>query len=260
MSKLKMSQFSCILMLFFTLQLGACAKEVPSVATQEINNERPSSPAQDSKEQVLKLESQIKENVVAEPAPTIKNAELKLDIVEPGIKETVAEEAREKIVVALAEPTKEEAQVVTQVQPEIKSQASTEVKEVTAAQAMLDLDQYKGKVVYLDFWASWCQPCQQTFPWMDAMQKKYPDDIVFVAVNFGESPDDTVEFLKRFPADIKFVYDPLLQISREYGVPGLPYSFIYGRNGELLGKHAGFSGGSEINLEAALKNLFASGE
>lgn len=134
------------------------------------------------------------------------------------------------------------------------------VEELSPAQEMLNLDQYKGKVVYLDFWASWCVPCQQTFPWMDAMQKKYPDDIVFVAVNFGESPEDTQEFLKKFPADIKFVYDPLMQIASEYAIPGLPYSFIYGRNGELLGKHAGFSGGSEINLEAALQNLFASGE
>jgi thiol-disulfide isomerase/thioredoxin len=140
------------------------------------------------------------------------------------------------------------------------SNAASAIEELSPAQEMLNLAQYKGKVVYLDFWASWCVPCQQTFPWMDAMQKKYPDDIIFVAVNFGENPEDTQDFLKKFPADIKFVYDPLIQIASEYGIPGLPYSFIYGRNGELLGKHAGFSGGSEINLEAALQNLFASGE
>ena len=144
--------------------------------------------------------------------------------------------------------------------PKGSSNATSTTEELSPAQEMLNLDQYKGKVVYLDFWASWCVPCQQTFPWMDAMQKKYPDDIVFIAVNFGESPEDTHEFLKKFPADIKFIYDPLMQIASEYGIPGLPYSFIYGRNGELLGKHAGFSGGSEINLETALQNLFASGE
>ena len=143
---------------------------------------------------------------------------------------------------------------------DVPPKATPVIEELSPAQEMLNLAQYRGKVVYLDFWASWCVPCQSTFPWMDTMQKKYPDDIVFVAVNFGENPEDTQEFLKRFPADIKFIYDPLVQIASEYGVPGLPYSFVYGRKGELLGKHAGFSGGSEINLEAALQNLFATGE
>ncbi|MBT8142901.1 MAG: TlpA family protein disulfide reductase, partial [Gammaproteobacteria bacterium] len=158
-------------------------------------------------------------------------------------------------------PAKHDNAVSVSVRSETKAPTPVApAPELTAAQAILNLEQYRGKVVYLDFWASWCKPCQQTFPWMDKMQKKYPDDIVFLAVNFGESPEDTQTFLKKFPADIKIIYDPLVQIGSEYGVPGLPYSFIYGRKGELLGKHAGFSGGSEINLEAALQNLFASGE
>ncbi len=211
------------------LPLGACAEENAASATKD----SPSEQILESEESAKKTVSSTQEEVTKLVVPTVKVEPLDDSLVKttntiPAVKETVIDE-----------PV---------------------VKEKTAAQAMLNLEQYRGKVVYLDFWASWCQPCQQTFPWMDAMQKKYPDDIVFIAVNFGENPKDTQEFLKRFPADIKFVYDPLVQIAREYGVPGLPYSFIYGRNGDLLGKHAGFSGGSEINLEAALKNLFESGE
>ena len=238
------------------LPLGACAEENAASTTKDA----PSEQILESEKSVKKTVSSTQEEVTKFVVSTVKIEPLDDSLVmttnkTPAVKETVIDEPvvkevkieKNKVLVAMADL------------PE-SSGAAPVVKEKTAAQAMLNLEQYRGKVVYLDFWASWCQPCQQTFPWMDAMQKKYPDDIVFIAVNFGENPEDTQEFLKRFPADIKFVYDPLVQIAREYGVPGLPYSFIYGRNGDLLGKHAGFSGGSEINLEAALINLFESGE
>lgn len=231
------------------LSLGACAEENIASPTQEAPSQQVETVVQEVNSTNITIPAEVDsvtETAVTEETPltNIANTLDKTPVVAESVKKEIK---KDKLVVAMADEP-------------ISSQDISEIQEKTAAQAMLNLEQYRGKVVYLDFWASWCQPCQQTFPWMDAMQKKYPDDIVFIAVNFGENPEDTQEFLKRFPADIKFVYDPLVQIAREYGVPGLPYSFIYGRNGELLGKHAGFSGGSEINLEAALKNLFESGQ
>ena len=52
-----------------------------------------------------------------------------------------------------------------------------------AVEGQLDLGQYKGKVVYIDFWASWCVPCRKSFPWLKEMAKKYPNDLVVVGVN-----------------------------------------------------------------------------
>jgi len=236
MSKVKISKFSLISVVFLSLQLGACAKEVPVSDTQSSNEQIKKTVTQEVKKEIdsdslIKPKLAVVERVASTPATPVEQIQSQSQTSKPIIGE-----------------------------PIVQTKAETVIEEKTAAQEMLNLDQYKGKVVYLDFWASWCVPCQQTFPWMDAMQKKYPDDIVFVAVNFGENPEDTQEFLKRFPADIKYVYDPLMQISREYGIPGLPYSFVYGRNGDLLGKHAGFAGGSAENLEAALNNLFASGQ
>ena len=235
MSKFKITKFTFISIFFLTLQLGACAEEVPTAVIQETATEQAAPIVKESTEQIMQTNVQVKEDIVSNSELAISAVEAKPEIVEP---ETIQ----------------------PQIEQEVKPDVRTQPVEKTAAQEMLNLEQYKGKVVYLDFWASWCVPCQQTFPWMDAMQKKYPDDIVFVAVNFGESPEDTQEFLKRFPADIKFVYDPLVQIGSEYDIPGLPYSFIYGRSGELLGKHAGFAGGSAVNLEAALNKLFESGQ
>ena len=255
MSTLKISEIACIIILFFTLQLGACAKEIPAPASKKTASEKalPELEQEDSVQAVIEPNLTIKEEINNATEISVKTAESK-----PEIKVNVIQE--ETIAVSAAELPKKVTQLTTEIRSEIEPEVQVTLEEKTAAQAMLNLDQYKGKVVYLDFWASWCVPCQQTFPWMDAMQKKYPDDIVFIAVNFGENPEDTQEFLQRFPADIKFVYDPLMQIASEYGIPGLPYSFIYGREGDLLGKHAGFSGGSEINLEAALNNLFATGK
>ena len=233
------------------LPFGACAEENSASTVKETLSEQVLIQEEQVEKTVLSTDEDLAKLVV--PAVQVETVDASLEKTAnkiPVVKEAVVKETpieKEKVVAAKADLS-------------TSSQAVPVVKEKTAAQAMLNLEQYRGKVVYLDFWASWCVPCQQTFPWMDAMQKKYPNDIVFVAVNFGESPDETQEFLKRFPADIKFIYDPLVQIASEYDVPGLPYSFIYGRKGELLGKHAGFSGGSEINLEAALKNLFESGE
>jgi len=132
--------------------------------------------------------------------------------------------------------------------------------ELDSAEEFLGLDKYKGKVVYLDFWASWCGPCRETFPFMNKMQEKYPDDLVVVAVNLDEDKANAEKFLEKYPANFEIVYDQLWQAGREYGIYGLPFSFIYNRQGELVGKHGGFKPGDEINLDAALKNLMDLGE
>ena len=72
----------------------------------------------------------------------------------------------------------------------------------------LDLSQYRGKVVVVDFWASWCVPCRRSFPWMNEMQAKYGDDgLVFLAVNTDNEASEAQAFLDEFPADFKIIYD-----------------------------------------------------
>lgn len=126
------------------------------------------------------------------------------------------------------------------------------------ADASLDLSQYHGKVVYLDFWASWCKPCRHSFPWMNAMEKKYgADGLVIVAVDLDEQHADAVKFLQQVPADFTVVYDPEGKLAAQYAIIGMPSSFIIGRNGEVVQKHQGFFDDSPVKYEAELRQLLA---
>lgn len=125
---------------------------------------------------------------------------------------------------------------------------------VPAAEPAFDLAQYRGKVVYLDFWASWCKPCRHSFPWMNDMQQKYgADGLVIVAVNVDEQHADAEEFLKETPAGFTVIYDPAGKLAEQYGIYGMPSSFVIGRDGQVLQKHQGFFDDSPAKYEAELR-------
>lgn len=118
----------------------------------------------------------------------------------------------------------------------------------------LDLAQYKGKVIYLDFWASWCKPCRQSFPWMNAMEKKYSaDGLVIVAVDLDEQRADADKFLKALPADFDIVYDSQGMLAEQYQLIGMPSSFLIGRDGTVIGRHQGFFEDSPAKFEAEIR-------
>lgn len=117
----------------------------------------------------------------------------------------------------------------------------------------LSLAQHLGKVVYLDFWASWCGPCRQSFPWMNAMQAKYgPQGLVVVGVNVDAVQADADQFLARLPAQFPVGYDPQGRTARAFGVKGMPTSVLIGRDGTVIRQHAGFGHGAPEQLEAAI--------
>lgn len=112
----------------------------------------------------------------------------------------------------------------------------------TTAQATdLDLSAYKGKVVYLDFWASWCMPCRQSFPWLSQLQElDGTRGLVVIAVNVDHDKAAADKFLQRFSPLFKIVYDPEGEIARRYGFKDMPTSFVIGRDGRVRFTHAGF--------------------
>ena len=123
-----------------------------------------------------------------------------------------------------------------------------------AADPAFDLAQYRGKVVYLDFWASWCKPCRHSFPWMNDMQQKYSaDGLAIVAINLDEQHADAEKFLKETPADFTVIYDPEGKLAEQYGIYGMPSSFLIGRDGQVLQKHQGFFDDSPAKYEAELR-------
>ncbi|MGA9854342.1 MAG: TlpA disulfide reductase family protein [Gammaproteobacteria bacterium] len=126
----------------------------------------------------------------------------------------------------------------------------------SAASPNLNLTQYRGKIVYLDFWASWCPPCRESFPWMNAMQSKYgAQGLIVIAVNVDEQKQDAIQFLNRHPADFKIVFDPKGILAQQYDLMGMPSSFLIDRTGHIYRRDAGFRDSSRSEYEGQIRDL-----
>jgi cytochrome c biogenesis protein CcmG/thiol:disulfide interchange protein DsbE len=112
------------------------------------------------------------------------------------------------------------------------------------------LADYRGKYVYLDFWASWCAPCKRSFPWMDALQKRYGDSLQVVAVNVDVKRADADQFLARTPAGFVVGFDPSGEVARQYAIKGMPSSVLIDPAGQVVAMHAGFTDESAARIEA----------
>ena len=122
-----------------------------------------------------------------------------------------------------------------------------------AANSQVQLSDYKGKLVYLDFWASWCRPCKQSFPWMNAMQSKYAaQGLQVIAVNLDVENADALQFLKSVPANFTIAYDPKGKTAQQFEIKGMPTSILIGRDGKVLSQHAGFFEASKQKIEQAI--------
>lgn len=123
----------------------------------------------------------------------------------------------------------------------------------TTAANDFDLREFHGKVIVLDFWASWCVPCRRSFPWMNSMQEKYADDgLVIIGVNLDAVDADAQAFLNETPADFQIISDPDGALAREHDVVAMPTSYIFDRDGKLVTRHLGFKVKRQDEYEALL--------
>jgi thiol-disulfide isomerase/thioredoxin len=128
----------------------------------------------------------------------------------------------------------------------------------SALAAPLDVKQWSGRVVYLDFWASWCAPCRQSFPWMQKMQGAYESQgFTVVAINVDQSHADAERFLKRFHSDFQVRFDPAGSLAEQYKVVGMPTSMLLDRHGAVRFTHVGFLPVDEQKYEQQIRELLA---
>jgi cytochrome c biogenesis protein CcmG, thiol:disulfide interchange protein DsbE len=112
------------------------------------------------------------------------------------------------------------------------------------------LNNFKGKVVYIDFWASWCGPCKQSFPFMNALQTKYKTQgLEIIAVNLDANSADASAFLTKVPANFSIAFDPKGDTPKRYKLKAMPSSYLVGRDGKVLAVHQGFKAEDQSELE-----------
>ena len=124
---------------------------------------------------------------------------------------------------------------------------------IPGAEIAPGLGQVTGKVVWVDFWASWCTPCRRSFPWLNEIMSKYAGEgLVVVGVNVDTERALAEQFLSEVPARFEIVYDAEGALAKEYEIIGMPSSFLIGRDGKIIASHVGFRRDERENYEASI--------
>ena len=120
----------------------------------------------------------------------------------------------------------------------------------------VSLAQYKGQVVMLNFWASWCGPCRQEMPLLESIYKKY-NKMGFTLLGVNVEPDSNAanEWLKATPVSFPILYDRDSKVSKLYDVAGMPSTVIIDRSGKLRVLHRGYKAGDENEYLDSIRTL-----
>ncbi len=118
------------------------------------------------------------------------------------------------------------------------------------------LSQLKGKVVVLDFWATWCPPCREELPFLDILNQKYGNkNFEVVAVNIDNKPDKAYEFLKQISVKLIPVWDEKKQVVNAYDVETMPTTFIIDKEGRIRFIHSGFEAENFVEYRKQIEFL-----
>ena len=117
----------------------------------------------------------------------------------------------------------------------------------------------KGKVVLVDFWASWCVPCKASFPALDRLEKKHgAEGFAIIGVSVDESAKEMERFKSKNPVSFVLVHDVKQKLVAAVDAPTMPTSFLIGKDGKVIQKHAGFKGKeTEDSLEKEISEALA---
>lgn len=122
----------------------------------------------------------------------------------------------------------------------------------------INLNDYRGKVVLVDFWASWCTPCIRSFPWMNKMLADHGDKgLAVIAINMDQEKILADKFLQRYPNKLTIAFDPEGKVAEQYKLMGLPTSYLVDRNGKVVYRHLGFRLKDADDYEEKIKQVLA---
>jgi peroxiredoxin len=118
------------------------------------------------------------------------------------------------------------------------------------------LGNYKGKVVYLDFWASWCAPCQTSLPALEALRKEFPaDQFQVIAINVDQDPEKARKLLEKLKIGYPSATDPEGRLPETFGIKTMPTSYLIDRDGVIRRVHPGFRAGDVDAIRKQIQTL-----
>ncbi|HUN26013.1 MAG TPA: TlpA disulfide reductase family protein [Steroidobacteraceae bacterium] len=110
----------------------------------------------------------------------------------------------------------------------------------------VSLDQFKGQVVMINFWASWCEPCRKEMPLLNDIYRQYgPMGFTLIGVNVEPERSSALAWLKQTPVSFPVLFDATSKVSQLYGVPGMPTTVFIDRKGNVRMLHQGYNPGDE---------------
>jgi thiol-disulfide isomerase/thioredoxin len=116
-----------------------------------------------------------------------------------------------------------------------------------------DMASLAGRVVYVDFWASWCAPCRKTLPAFDQLHQRYDErGFTVLGVNLDRRRAEALRMLSRIPVGFPMVFDPEGEWARVYDPPGMPSGYLVDRRGVVRYRHVGYS---ETDLPDLIKKI-----
>jgi thiol-disulfide isomerase/thioredoxin len=119
-----------------------------------------------------------------------------------------------------------------------------------------DLAGYRGQVVVVDFWASWCKPCRESIPWLNDLRARYGGQgLVIVGVNVDANRDDADRFQRDVPIAFEVRYDPQGKLAEQFELQGMPMTFVFDRDGKLAHTLLGYREARRAEHETEILNL-----
>ncbi len=116
----------------------------------------------------------------------------------------------------------------------------------------------RGKVVLVDFWASWCGPCREEMPVLNRFHQRFASrGLVIVGVNIDREEPNMRRFLERTPVDFRIVHDGRHQVADRYAPPRMPSSYLIDKRGVVRFVHAGFRASDAREMEREIEQLLA---
>ena len=123
-----------------------------------------------------------------------------------------------------------------------------------AGEDTVSLSALRGKVVLVDFWATWCAPCKKSLPYLAKLDEKYKK-LNVVAINIDDDRENAIQFLRQLKLKINSVYDADKKVVSVYNVPVMPTAYLIDQYGKIQYIHSGYSEKSIAKLEFTIRGL-----